>query len=143
MGFCRQSANGPALCRSGGVRALSTVTCAECSAWSETARAYACATILTQWQVVASGIFLCWLEMRWDGGSSVVSCSQTPPLQRGWPFTASLTTQASEDVQPANGHAGSSSNLETVIPDWVSRGGKNSIYAPMTIRPSHSSIRSE
>ncbi|KAN0122327.1 hypothetical protein V8E51_000653 [Hyaloscypha variabilis] len=77
---------------------------------------------------------------RWDGGSSVVSCSQTPPLQPRRPLTTSRTAQASEDVQPANRQARTPTISSAHAAHWAGGGGKNSIYAPMAILPSHSSI---
>lgn len=103
-------------------------------------RARACVTFLAQWQLEASGFFLCWLEWRWDGGSSVVSCIRTPPSQPFWPLTMCRMKQAREDVQPANERTGAPRISPASSADWVETGGKNSIYAPRPVLRSHSPI---
>jgi hypothetical protein len=128
-----------------GSRLHCTVTCAECSAWNKSVCKTVC-DAFWRWPVAVrrqrllpllAGKAVGW---RWDGGSSVVSCSQTPPLQPRRPLTTSRTAQASEDVQPANRQARTPTISSAHAAHWAGGGGKNSIYAPMAIRPSHSSI---
>ena len=100
----------------------------------------ACVTIVAQCQAIASGFFLCWLEGRWDGGSSAVSCSQTPPLQQVQPVRNGRTKPARQHVQPANEAAGTEGILPAASGDWPLIGVKNRFYAPMPFSLCHSPI---
>ena len=97
-------------------------------------------TILAQCQAIGSGFFLCWLEGRWDGGSSAVSCSQTPPLQQVQPVRNGRTKPARQHVQPANEAAGTEGILPAASGDWPLIGVKNRFYAPMPFSLCHSPI---
>jgi hypothetical protein len=100
----------------------------------------ACVTIVAQCQAIASSFFLCWLEGRWDGGSSAVSCSQTPPLQPAQPVRKGEMKPPRQHVQPANGAAGTEGNLPAASGDWPLIGVKNRFYAPMPFSLCHSPI---
>lgn len=76
-----------------------------------------------------------------NGGSSAVSCSETPPLQPSGPLRFCRMERDGEDVQPANGSAGTLRILAASSGDWTVDGGKNSIYAPRPFSHSHLPIR--
>jgi hypothetical protein len=76
-----------------------------------------------------------------NGGSSAVSCSETPPLQPSGPLRLCRMERDGEDVQPANGSAGTLRILAASSGDWTVDGGKNSIYAPRPFSHSHLPIR--
>jgi hypothetical protein len=75
--------------------------------------------------------------MALNGGSSAVSCSETPPLQPSRPLKLCRMKQDGEDVQPANESAGTLRILAASSGDWTVDGGKNSIYAPSPFSHSH------
>jgi hypothetical protein len=79
--------------------------------------------------------------MALNGGSSAVSCSETPPLQPSGPLRLCRMERDGEDVQPANGSAGTLRILAASSGDWTVDGGKNSIYAPRPFSHSHLPIR--
>jgi hypothetical protein len=101
------------------------------------AQCSACVTIPAQWALCRQRLLPPLAGMAVDGGSSVVSCSETPPLQFNEPLTARRLKQAREDVQPANERAGTPSILAASAGDWLVDGGKNSIYAPTPFSHSH------
>jgi len=131
-GLPRQNANGQHDAGTGRLH------CDLCSVFCMRARRSV--TILAQCQAIGSGFFLCWLEGRWDGGSSAVSCSQTPPLQQVQPVRNGRTKPARQHVQPANEAAGTEGILPAASGDWPLIGVKNRFYAPMPFSLCHSPI---